>query len=66
MSSGQIPAEFLNPSNGTNMTSSNEKAEKMDTDGQNEDSDAQEQKQNVDGEPIEEVLSKCCAIYFPF
>lgn len=48
------------------MTSSNEKAEKMDTDGQNEDSDAQEQKQNVDGEPIEEVLSKCCAIYFPF
>lgn len=38
----------------------------MDTDGQNEDSDAQEQKQNVDGEPIEEVLSKCCAIYFPF
>ncbi|XP_020088201.1 U2 small nuclear ribonucleoprotein A' [Ananas comosus] len=54
LSSGQIPAEFLNPSNGTNMTSGNEKAEKMDTDGQNEDSDAQEQKQNVDGEPIEE------------
>lgn len=38
----------------------------MDTDGQNEDSDAQEQKQNVDVEPIEEVLSKCYAIYFPF
>lgn len=64
MSTGQIPAEFAMPKPDTNMAEASEEADKMETDGQNQESGAGEQKQEDGSTPIEEVQSKCLMSIF--
>ncbi|KAL6909568.1 hypothetical protein ACP4OV_001849 [Aristida adscensionis] len=54
LSTGQIPAEFAMPKPDTNMAEASEEADKMDTDGQDQENGADGQKQNEEGTPIQE------------
>ena len=58
MSTGQIPAEFAIPKPDTNMAEASEEADKMETDGQDQENGADEQKQDEESAPtpIQEVL----------
>ncbi|XP_062213044.1 U2 small nuclear ribonucleoprotein A'-like isoform X2 [Phragmites australis] len=47
LSTGQIPAEFAMPKPDTNMAEASEEADKMDTDGQNQESGADGQKEGL-------------------
>ena len=53
MSTGQIPAEFAMPKPDTNMAEASEEADKMDTDGQNQESGADGQKEGEESTPIQ-------------
>lgn len=54
LSTGQVPAEFAMPKPDANMAEASEEADKMDTDGQNQDSEADGQKQDDESTPIQE------------
>jgi len=54
LNTGQVPAEFAMPKPDTNMAEASEEAEKMDTDGQNQESKADGQKQDDESTPIQE------------
>ncbi|KAJ1292686.1 hypothetical protein BS78_01G009200 [Paspalum vaginatum] len=55
LSTGQVPAEFAMPKPDANMAEASEEAEKMDTDGQNQEGEADGQKQDDDeSTPIQE------------
>ncbi|CAN6308468.1 unnamed protein product [Urochloa humidicola] len=54
LSTGQVPAEFAVPKPDANMAEASEEADKMDTDGQNQDSEADGQKQDDESAPIQE------------
>ncbi|KAL6638556.1 hypothetical protein ACP70R_023667 [Stipagrostis hirtigluma subsp. patula] len=54
LSTGQIPAEFAMPKPDTNMAEASEEADKMDTDGQNQENGADGQKQDEESTPIQE------------
>ena len=56
LSTGQVPAEFALPKPDTNMAEASEEAEaeKMETDGQDQEDGADEQKQADESTPIQE------------
>ncbi|CAL4920145.1 unnamed protein product [Urochloa decumbens] len=54
LSTGQVPAEFAMPKPDANMAEASEEADKMDTDGQNQDNEADGQKQDDESTPIQE------------
>ncbi|KAF0933994.1 hypothetical protein E2562_021053 [Oryza meyeriana var. granulata] len=54
LSTGQVPAEFAIPKPDANMAEASEETDKMETDGQNQENGADEQKQNEESTPIEE------------
>ncbi|WVZ61300.1 hypothetical protein U9M48_011201 [Paspalum notatum var. saurae] len=55
LSTGQVPAEFAMPKPDANIAEASEEAEKMDTDGQNQEGEADGQKQDDDeSTPIQE------------
>lgn len=56
LSSGQVPAEFAVPKPDANMAEASEGAEKMDTDGQNQEGEDDGQKQDDESTPIQEVM----------
>jgi hypothetical protein len=56
LSTGQVPAEFAMPKPDANMAEASEEADKMDTDGQNQESEADVQKQDDESTPIQEVV----------
>jgi hypothetical protein len=58
LSTGQIPAEFAIPKPDTNMAEASEETDKMETDGQDQETGADEQKQGEESTPtpIQEVL----------
>ena len=64
LNTGQVPAEFAMPKPDTNMAEASEEAEKMDTDGQNQESEADGQKQDDESTPIQEVVHPCIFILF--
>ncbi|CAM0878320.1 unnamed protein product [Alopecurus aequalis] len=51
LSTGQIPAEFAIPKPDTNMAEASEEADKMETDGQDQENAADEQKQDEESAP---------------
>ena len=55
LSTGHVPAEFAVPKPDANMAEASEGAEKMDTDGQNQEGEADGQKQDDESTPIQEV-----------
>lgn len=56
LSTGQVPAEFAMPKPDANMAEASAEADKMDTDGQNQESEADVQKQDDESTPIQEVV----------
>ncbi|XP_006647106.1 U2 small nuclear ribonucleoprotein A' [Oryza brachyantha] len=54
LSTGIVPAEFAIPKPDANMAETSEETDKMETDGQNQENGADEQKQNEESTPIEE------------
>ncbi|CAN6286155.1 unnamed protein product [Urochloa humidicola] len=54
LSTGQVPAEFAMPKPDANMAEASEEADKMDTDGQDQESEAGGQKQDDESTPIQE------------
>lgn len=54
LSTGQVPAEFAIPKPDTNMAEASEETDTMETDGQNRENGADEQKQNEESAPIQE------------
>uniref|UniRef100_A0A0D9VE60 U2A'/phosphoprotein 32 family A C-terminal domain-containing protein n=1 Tax=Leersia perrieri TaxID=77586 RepID=A0A0D9VE60_9ORYZ len=54
LSTGIVPAEFAIPKPDANMAEASEETDKMETDGQNQENGADEQKQNEESTPIEE------------
>ncbi|OEL31033.1 U2 small nuclear ribonucleoprotein A', partial [Dichanthelium oligosanthes] len=54
LSTGQVPAEFAMPKPDANMAEASEEADKMDTDDQNQESEADGQKQDDKSTPIQE------------
>lgn len=60
LSTGQVPAEFAVPKPDANMAEASDGAEKMDTDGENQEggeADGQKQGEGSTSTPIQEVMT---------
>lgn len=71
LSTGQVPAEFAVPKPDANMAEASDGAEKMDTDGENQEGgEADGQKQGEGSTPIQEVMTDSdlgyLIIWFPY